>query len=111
MLFRSSDDAIVAVEKGISDIMPVTTLLNEGKIPEDIIRLIFPGEKLEMFETCPVSYKCTCSEDRMRRNLISIGKKDLSEIAEDENGAELTCHFCNKKYHFTQDELRRLIAQ
>jgi molecular chaperone Hsp33 len=111
LLPGASDDAIVAVEKGISDIMPVTTLLNEGKIPEDIIRLIFPGEKLEMFETCPVSYKCTCSEDRMRRNLISIGKKDLSEIAEDENGAELTCHFCNKKYHFTQDELRRLIAQ
>lgn len=111
LLPGASDDAIVAVEKGISDIMPVTTLLNEGKTPEDIIRLIFPGEKLEMFETCPVSYKCTCSEDRMRRNLISIGKKDLSEIAEDENGAELTCHFCNKKYHFTKEELLRLITQ
>ncbi|MGI6123061.1 MAG: Hsp33 family molecular chaperone HslO [Acetivibrionales bacterium] len=110
LLPGASDEAIDIVEKGISDLKPVTTLLNEGKTPEDIIRLIFPEDQLEMFETCPVNYKCTCSRDRMKRNLISIGKKDLTEIAEDENGAELTCHFCNKKYHFNKTELQELIS-
>ncbi len=111
LLPGASDDVIGTVEKGISGLMPVTTMLYEGKTPEDIIRLIFPGEHLEMFEKCPVSYKCTCSKDRMMRNLISIGKEDLSEIAEDKKGAELTCHFCNKKYHFTQEELLKLINE
>ncbi|MGI6085353.1 MAG: Hsp33 family molecular chaperone HslO [Acetivibrionales bacterium] len=111
LLPGASEDAIDAVEKGISDILPITTLLNEGNTPEDIIRLIFPEDDLEMLETCPVSYKCTCSRDRMKRNLLSIGKKDLSEIAEDEKGAELTCHFCNKKYHFAKDEIQKLITK
>jgi molecular chaperone Hsp33 len=111
LLPDASEEAIVAVERGISGLKPVSTLLNEGKTPGDIIRLIFPEDDLEMLETCPVSYKCTCSEDRMKRNLMSIGKKDLSEIAEDEKGAELTCHFCNKKYHFTKDEVLKLITK
>ena len=111
LLPGASEDAIVAVEQGISNLKPVSALLNEGITPEDIIRLIFPGEDLEILETCPVSYKCTCSKDRMERNLMSIGKEELSEIAEDENGAELVCHFCNKKYHFTKDELLKLIVQ
>ncbi|NLE25653.1 MAG: Hsp33 family molecular chaperone HslO [Clostridiaceae bacterium] len=111
LLPGASDDAIVTVEKGISDLKPVTALLNEGKTPEDIIRLIFPVENLEILETCPVSYKCICSKDRMRRNLMSIGKKDLSEIAEDEKGAELLCHFCNKKYHFSKSDILELIDQ
>jgi len=111
LLPGASDDAIVTVEKGISDLKPVTALLNEGKTPEDIIRLIFPVEDLEILETCPVSYKCICSKDRMRRNLMSIGKKDLSEIAEDEKGAELLCHFCNKKYHFSKSDILELIDQ
>ena len=111
LLPDASEEAIVAVERGISGLRPVSTLLNEGKTPGDIIRLIFPEDDLEMLETCPVSYKCTCSEDRMKRNLMSIGKKDLSEIAEDEKGAELTCHFCNKKYHFTKDEILKLITK
>lgn len=111
LLPDASEEAIVAVERGISGLKPVSTLLNEGKTPGDIIRLIFPEDDLEMLETCPASYKCTCSEDRMKRNLMSIGKKDLSEIAEDEKGAELTCHFCNKKYHFTKDEILKLITK
>ncbi len=111
LLPGASDDAIDTVEKGISNLKPITTLLHEGKTPEDIIRLIFPGEDLEMLEACPVSYKCTCSKDRMRRNLMSIGKKDLAEIAEDEKGAELSCHFCNKRYHFSKNEIYGLINQ
>ncbi|MGI6085595.1 MAG: Hsp33 family molecular chaperone HslO [Acetivibrionales bacterium] len=111
LLPGASEKAIETVEKGIEGLMPVTSLLHEGKTPEDIIRLIFTNIHLEMLGTCSVSYKCTCSRDRMKRNLISMGKKDLSEIAEDEKGAELVCHFCNKKYHFTKSQLLELVRQ
>ena len=47
----------------------------------------------------------------MERNLISLGKEDLLEILEDKQGAELNCHFCNKKYNFTHDDLEKLVKK
>lgn len=107
----AGEEAIEKVENGISNIDSITSLIYQGKTPEDIIRLILPDEALDMLGTVPVTYKCNCSRDRMQRNLLSLGRKDLAEIAEDEKGAELTCHFCNNKYHFTQEELLDLLNQ
>jgi len=105
----AKDEVIDIVEKGIAGLLPITTLIHQGKTPEDIIKSIFPDGTVELFDTCPVSYQCNCSRERMERNLISIGKKDLEEIAGDEKGAELVCHFCNKKYHFSRSELMSLL--
>lgn len=107
----ADEETIEKVENSILNINSITSLIHQGKTPEDIIKLIFPNEHLEMFETVPVSYKCNCSRERMQRNLLSLGKKDLKEIAEDETGAELTCHFCNDRYHFTQKEIINFLNQ
>ncbi|HBR01962.1 MAG TPA: Hsp33 family molecular chaperone HslO [Ruminiclostridium sp.] len=109
LLPDAREDSIEKVEKCISDLLPVTTLIHQGKTPEDLINLIFPDEDVEMFDTCPVRYQCNCSRDRMERNLMSLGVKNLSEIAEEEKSAELQCHFCNKKYQFTGGELLKLL--
>lgn len=109
LLPDASEEAIEAVEKGIERLLPVTTLIEQGNTPEDIIKLILPSQEIKFYETCPVNYKCNCTLDRMKRNLLSLGKKDLSEIAESEKGTELVCHFCNSKYHFTKEELMSLI--
>ncbi len=109
LLPDADDDAIEMIEKGIAGLLPITTLIHQGKTPEDIIGSIFPNESVEVFDTCPVSYQCNCSRERMERNLMSLGKKDLGEIAEDEKGAELVCHFCNKKYHFPKGEILSLM--
>lgn len=105
----AEEEAIEKAEKGISNIKSITTLIHQGKTPEDIIKIIFPGEALEIFEPVPVSYKCNCSKDRMKRNLMALGMKDLKEIAGDETGAELICHFCSKRYNFTQKEILELL--
>ena len=54
-------------------------------------------------------YKCDCSKEHMKDALISIGKKDLEEILKEDGQAELMCHFCNKKYIFSKDELEEMI--
>ena len=109
-LLPDAEEAVIEmVEQGISNLRPITTLIHEGKTPEDIIKLVVPDESVEIFDNCPVQYQCTCSRERMERNLISLGKKDLMEIAEDEKGAELQCHFCNNRYHFTKGELLSLL--
>ena len=107
----AGEEAIEKVEKGISRIESITAVIHQGKTPENIIRLLFPDGDLEVFDPVPVSYKCYCSRERMQRNLMALGRKDLEEIAGDETGAELVCHFCNKKYHFTQDEISGLLKK
>lgn len=107
----AGEEAIEKVENGISKIKSITSVIHEGKTPDDIIRILFPDDVLETFEPVPVSYICNCSRDRMKRNLMALGTEDLKEIAGDRTGAELICHFCNKKYHFTQEEISRLLEK
>lgn len=109
LLPDADEEVIEMVERGIAGLRPLTTLIHEGRTPEDIIKLIVPDESVEIFDNCPVHYQCNCSRERMERNLLSLGKKDLLEIAEDEKGAELQCHFCNNRYHFTKGELLSLL--
>ena len=62
-------------------------------------------------DTTEVRFNCDCSKERMERALISVGKKDLEEIAKEDEKAELVCPFCNNKYQFTKEELEDLIEQ
>ena len=74
-----------------------------GRLPEDF--------RPRVLEERSISWMCDCSKERMEKALISIGKKDLSQIIEDDRGAELTCQFCRRKYTFTEEELIRLLQE
>ena len=63
-----------------------------------------------ILEERELRWHCDCSRERMERALISIGKKDLAEIAE-EGHAELTCSFCRTSYTFDKEELMRLLEE
>lgn len=110
-LMPGAEDGLAeALEHKIGELEPVTTLLEEGKSPEDLLKLILGEMDLEITEEYPCKYLCNCSRERMERNLISLGAKDILEIASEQHGAELQCHFCNRKYYFTEDELLGLIS-
>lgn len=105
----ASDDAIDLLEEKLSNFPPVTTLLEEGKTVEEIIEELL-GE-VTFWERKEIQFSCDCSLDQMERGLMSIGEEDLSEILEEDEGAELTCHFCNKKYNFNKDDLQGLLDE
>lgn len=65
---------------------------------------------LKILETCPVSYKCYCSRQRVERALISLGKSELEQMLAEQGGCQLTCQFCDAVYDFSADDLRALIA-
>ena len=75
---------------------------------EQLVEDWFRGLEPELLERVPVSYRCTCSRERMERALLTLNPADLKEIIEDGQGAELSCHFCHKQYRFTSDELKKL---
>jgi molecular chaperone Hsp33 len=105
------DEMIDFLEEKINLIPPVTALLSEDKSPEQVLDLILGEKGLQIVEKVPTRFVCNCSRDRMERNMISLGKQELVDILDDQGKAEVQCHFCNTKYHFTKADLQRLIGQ
>ncbi len=105
---EADEKTIAALEAVMSDMPAMTTLLSEGLSIEDIAANYFSQFQLNYLDERPVSYRCTCSTERMEKNLISLGRKELAELSEDEKGLELQCHFCSKKYHFPMATVKTL---
>lgn len=71
----------------------------------------FRGMDPKILECTPISYTCTCSRERMEKALISLGQKDLQSLIDEDQGAELVCHFCHGKYMFTTEQLKTLMKE
>ena len=78
---------------------------------EELAEDWFRGLEPTLLARTPLSYRCTCSRERMERALISLGRRELQEIIDDGQGAELGCHFCHSTYRFTTRELEELLEQ
>jgi len=109
LLPGAGEEIIEHLEEKLKSIPPVTTLLYEGKTPEQILELLLGEKGLEVLEKSPCEFFCNCSRERMERNLLSLGRKEIADIIQEQHGAELQCHFCNSKYDFSEDELMKLI--
>ncbi len=108
LLPAAEEETIKKLEDGIKDIASVTGMLSEGLTPEDIIRRALKNFEVEVLYEQDVEYKCNCSKQRIEKALLSMGKKELSLMAEEMEEAEIQCHFCDKKYVFTKAELKAL---
>lgn len=108
LLPTALDDTITAVERCIKDIEPVTTMLSGGMTPEEICRHVLSEFEIEVLDESEPEYRCTCSRQRVENALIGTGIVSLEEMAQDDN-TEVCCQFCNKKYNFSSDDIKRLI--
>ena len=96
----------------LEEIPSITTMINEGKTIEEILEFIFEDMDLKLDEeSVEPKYVCDCSRDRVERALISIGEKDLQEIYDEGKEEEIVCHFCNKKYEFTHENIGELLEK
>ncbi len=110
LLPTAMEDTIEKVERCIKDIEPVTTMLVSGLSPEEICRKVLPEFTLDVLDESEVAYKCTCTKERVEKALISTGEEALLEMAEDEE-TEISCNFCDKKFVFTSDEIKKIIKK
>ena len=108
LLPTATDETIDLVEQGLQDIKSVTTMMVEGKSPEEIAKTVLPNFEMELLDESETSYKCNCSRERVEKALISLGKEELEMMAEDEI-TEVKCHFCDKKYNFTPADIKKII--
>lgn len=105
----ATEETISIVEEKISTIKSVTSMLENGLDPEGIINLILGGLDPEILDKMPVRFYCNCSKERVSKALIAIGRKELDNIIEENEPIEVKCHFCNRAYNFTVDELKKLV--
>lgn len=108
LLPGASDDMVDRLEKKLGEISSITSLLDQGDTPEMILQHILGEFGLEMMEQSPACFYCNCDKDRVEKALVSIGKKDLQEMIDDGKSIEVNCHFCNKNYEFTVEDLKEL---
>ena len=108
-LLPGADDAVIsAVERGVARLGAVSARLDGGMAPLELLREILADFELEVLDTAPIEYRCYCSEERVSRALISLGKDELDKLIREQDGAELTCQFCDKVYRYSADQLRSL---
>lgn len=104
-----SDDEISELEKAISEIPPITTLLEEGLELEDILRRLLPD--VTILEETEIRFHCDCSHERVERALISMGQEELEQMINEDHQAEVTCHFCNEVYNYDEEQLRSVLER
>ena len=110
LLPGAPDSVIDRIEAGIAAAGAVTAQLDAGLTPEALLRQVLPDFELEFLETTPVEYRCYCSRERVTSTLISLGRKELQEIADGGEDVHVGCQFCDTDYVFTPDQVRTLLA-
>lgn len=93
----------------IEEIPALTTLLDEGKTMTDVINMLFDDMDLVFYEETTPKYQCNCSREKIEKALISLGKEELTNIYDDNKTETVNCHFCNKNYDFTPEDIKKLI--
>ena len=105
------DEVIDALTEKAKEIETLTATLESGVSLKDALLQLFEGMDFKITANQHPEFQCDCSRERLERVLISLGEAELSDMIAEEHGAELTCHFCNKQYQFTEEDLRRLLAE
>ena len=107
---EATDETADRLTQIIENLPPVTDMIVNNMSAEDIAFAVTDGFDMVLELNAPSpTYKCTCSRERMERALISLGKKEISDIIEEQGSAEMTCRFCDNVYTFSREELGELM--
>ena len=105
----AEEKVISALEKKLSAMTSVTTYLEAGKSPEELLSEIFGDMELEFTDRLDTSFYCNCSKERVEKALISIGEKEIKDMIAEDEEVQLHCHFCNENYAFSIEDLKRIL--
>ena len=105
LLPGATDAEIDQLEKNIAAMPSVTTLLHEGKTPEDMMQLALAGFDPNVLDERDVHYQCDCSAERTKEMLFSLGRKELVRMRDEDPACEVVCHFCHSKYQYDLNDL------
>ena len=110
-LLPGCDDSVIDEMEALAPRLgTLVSQLEENDDLQAVLETLLVEQKPEFLEETPVAFSCDCSRTRVESALIALGAEEIQSMIAQDDGAELTCHFCRKKYHFTGDELGNLLA-
>ena len=104
------DEDIDRIEERIKVSPSVSAMIDKGLTPEDIVKELLGDFDIDILSTMGLNYKCNCSRDKIRKVLISLGKKEVEDMLKEDGKAEVVCHFCNTKYQFNKEDLAKILV-
>lgn len=104
----ASEEVVSTLEKEVAKVTSVTSMLDEGDSPEQILTRLLGGLELQITDTMPVRFFCNCSKERVEKAVISVGRRELQSMIDDGEPIEVNCHFCGRSYTFSLEELKEL---
>lgn len=110
LLPGADETATDKLEDSLNKLEPMTTMLAKGMSVEEIARTVLSGFEVEIVDEYPVHYVCSCSREKVINSIASLSNAEIKSMIEEDNGAEVSCIFCGKKYIFSADDLEQIIA-
>lgn len=105
----AEEETIAKLEENLKNVTSVTTLLAQGKTPEELIEILCDGLNPVIADTMDTQFYCNCDRARVEKALVSVGKKEIQEMIDEGEDIEMKCHFCNTAYVFSVDDMKKLI--
>lgn len=105
----ASEAAIASIENSAGMFMDISATMREYHLKDSVQQLLLHLEPEVLEERAPV-YRCDCSRERIERMLVTLGKDELTDMIATQHGAKVDCHFCNRRYEFSEEDLKLLLA-
>ncbi|KAA1036165.1 Hsp33 family molecular chaperone HslO [Macrococcus equipercicus] len=104
----ASEETISAIEQHLGAMQPVSTLIDKGLSPEQLLEEVLGEDNIRVIDRMPVEFKCHCGKEKFSTAIKGLGNAEIDSMIKEDNGAEVECHFCREKYHFSAEELAAL---
>lgn len=103
------EDVIDKIEYAVQNLEPVTSMLSKGMTPDDIAVAAMKGLTISKLDESQIEYRCNCSKEKVESALISTGRESLEDMISSGENTKVECHFCDKIYEFTPDDIKKLL--
>lgn len=104
------DEDITKIENALAKVEPVSTLIAKGMSPEEIMYEILGDFDMQVLDKVDLKFECDCSREKIENVIVSLGKKEIQDIIEEDGKAEVVCQYCNKKYQFNKEDLNKILV-
>ena len=107
----ATEETISALEQKIAQFQSVTSCLDAGHTPEEMMEQLLGDMDMKVYGTMPTRFHCNCSKERVEQAVISVGRKEIQSMIDEGKPIEVNCHFCNTNYEYTVDDLKRMLKE
>lgn len=105
----ASDELVEKLEAKLAQMNSLTSMLDQGMTPEQILEFVLGDLGLEIMDTMPLEFSCNCSRERVEKAVLSTGAKELQDMIEEGKPIQVNCHFCEKTYEFSVEDLQKML--